>query len=141
MSVDLIVYTRRQLMPKPSEWQQTLQNANFPVSLDTDFDVDNFSGFLPCEFRGSPSGFEYFSNILNEEESEEVGAPKGADFQVTLVTHSDYKEFATSLLAAAALCHATSGLLVDPQSGQEVKAGTVLDWARSSLAQMESLLK
>jgi hypothetical protein len=128
-------------MPSPSEWQQSLQNANFPVSLDTDFDVDSFSGFLPCEFRGSPSGFEYFADSLGEVEREEVGAPEETDFQITLATHSDYKEFATSLLAAAALCQASNGVLVDPQSGHEVKAEAVLDWARASLAQLEPLLK
>lgn len=141
MSVDLIVYAKRIAVPSPSDWQRAIQAAAFPVELDTDIDLDTFSGFLPCKFRDSQSGFEYFSSLLSKEDQQEVGAPEGSDFQVTLVTHSDMKEFATSMLAAAALCNASKGLLVDPQSGEQFDAEAVLQWARSTFAEMEAYLK
>lgn len=141
MSVDLIVFAKRSAVPSPGDWQRAIRAAVFPVDLDTDIDMDTFSGFLPCKFRSTPSGFEYFSSCFSEENRQGLGAPEGSDFQVTFATHSDMKEFATSLLAASALCNASNGLLVDPQSGEQFDAEAVLPWARSTLAQMESYLK
>jgi hypothetical protein len=137
MSVDLIVFAARAAVPSPTDWQRAIEAAEFPVTLDTDFNVDTFSGFLPCTFRSLAAGFEYFASALSPEEGADAGAPEGTDFQVTLVTHSDLREFATSLLAAAALCHASGGLLVEPQSGEEIKADRVLDWARACLKEID----
>jgi hypothetical protein len=137
VSVDLIVYLRRAAMPTPSQWQQAIRDARFQVDLDTDFDVDTFSGFLPCKFRGADSGFEYFSEMVAEEDRVETELPPGTDFAVTLVTHSDLSEFATSLLAAGALCHASGGVLVDPQSGEGCASEQVLAWVAEVLSELE----
>jgi hypothetical protein len=32
------------------------------ADLDVDFDVEAFSGFLPCKYDGKPGGFEYFAD-------------------------------------------------------------------------------
>src|SRR5205807_9588609 len=128
MSVDLVVYLRRTAMPSPKEWQQAIQMAGFPVELDTDFDPDTFRGFLPCKFRSEPSGFEYFPTSLTASEAVELGAPTGTDLSVTLVTHSDLREFAAAVSAASALCRASGGLLVDPQSGEAHSPESVLAW-------------
>jgi hypothetical protein len=108
--------------------------------LDAAFDVDSFSGFLPCRFRGVESGFEYYSVLVDERERVEAGAPQGIDFAVTLVTHSDFREGASSLLAAGALCHASGGFLVDPQSGETWSSEEVLAWAKKQLSEFEPYL-
>jgi hypothetical protein len=141
MSVDLIVYLPRSAMPSPERWQQAIRDAGFPVELDTDFDVDSFSGFLPCRFRGAEAGFEYFGAQVEEAERAQSQAPDGCDFSVTLVTHSDLREFACSLLAAGALCDATRGLLVDPQSGESCPPERALEWVREQLAELEPHLR
>lgn len=140
MSVDLIVYLRRSSMPTPARWQQAVHDAGFPVELDTDFDAETFSGFIPCKFRGADAGFEYFSAVVSEQERAESGAPPGADFAVTLATHSDLREFASSLVAAGALCHVSGGLLVDPQSGESCSPEQVLAWVGEQLSDLESHL-
>jgi hypothetical protein len=137
VSIDLIVYLRRAAMPTPEQWQQAIRAAGFPVDLDTDFEVDTFTGFLPCKFRGADTGFEYFSEEVKEQDRVEAGLPPGTDFAVTLVTHSDLGEFATSLLAAGALCHASSGLLVDPQLGESCASEQVLAWVAEVLSELE----
>lgn len=108
-----------------------------PVEIDTDFDVDEFSGFLPCRLRGVPSGFEYFASRLSPAEAVEANAPAGADFEVTLVTHSDLSEFACSAAAAGALAQASGGLLVDPQAGESFEAADAAVWAAEQFAQAE----
>ncbi len=137
MSVDLIVYLRRSAMPTPARWQRSVGDAGFPVELDTDFDVETFSGFLPCKFRGADSGFEYFSTSVDERERAEAGTPSGVDFAVTLATHSDPREFASSLLVSGALCHVSGGRLVDPQSGESISSERVLGWVREQLSGLE----
>lgn len=136
MSIDLIVYLRRSAMPTPARWQQAVHDAGFPAELDTDFDAETFSGFLPCKFRGADAGFEYFSVAVDERERAESGAPPGADFAVTLATHSDLQECASSLVAAGALCHVSGGLLVDPQSGESFTSERVLGWVREQLSHL-----
>jgi len=137
MSVDLIVYFRRAAMPTPSAWQKAICDAGFPVELDTDFDPDTASGFRPCRYRGAVSGFEYFASRLSPSDVAVVGAPPGSDFSVTLVTHSDLKEFACSAVAAGVLAQASSGLLVDPQSGESFLASDAVVWAAEQFAEAE----
>jgi hypothetical protein len=137
MSVDLTVYMRRSAMPSPSAWQQAILATGLPVELDCGFDPDDKSGFLPCKFRGVASGFEYFADKLSPAEANEVGAPPGSDFSVTLVTHSDLREFACSAVAAGALAQASGGLLVDPQSGESYTAADAVAWAAETIAEAE----
>ncbi len=137
MSVDLIVYLPRSSMPLPEQWANGIREAGFPVDLDADFNVDTFTGFLPCRLEKKPSGFEYFSNVLSRQEQAELNAPQGCDFCVTLVAHSDMLECATSTIAAGILCQLSGGILFDPQSGDSYTADTALKWVREQLAEIE----
>jgi hypothetical protein len=141
VSVDLIVYLPRASMPTPARWAEAIRDAGFPVELEADFDPDTAVGFRPCQYDGAPAGFEYYSSLLSERERQELGAPAGCDFSVNLVTHSDLREFATSLIAASVLCHLSGGVLVDPQVGDRQPASGVLAWAREQLASFENRLR
>ena len=122
-------------MPTPAGWQRAIHEAGFPIELDTDFDLDTFRGFLQCKLRGTVSGFEYFASQMSEPEATEMGAPSGSDFSVTIVTHSDMRECACSVVAAGALAFASRGLLVDPQSGESYTPTEVMSWAAEQFAE------
>lgn len=141
MSVDLNVYLHRASMPNPSDWQEAIRAAGFPVEIDTGFDVDTFTGFLPCKLDSQLSGFEYFASPLDPEEAMELEAPAGADFSVTFVTHANLRELAASLAAASVLCQVSGGLLVDPQSGESYSGGDAVTWAKAELEQLRRHLK
>jgi hypothetical protein len=141
VSVDLVVYLPRASMPNPERWAQAIRDSGFAVELGTAFDPDTATGFHPCRFRGVESGFEYYASRLSEEERRELGAPPGCDFSVNLVTHSDLRECATSLIAASVLCQISGGLLVDPQSGERFAAPVVLAWAREQLDSFQGRIK
>lgn len=141
MSVDLIVYLRRSEMPSPFAWQHAIQAAGFPVELDPDFDLDHSKGFRPCKLRGLISGFEYYGEPLSEADRVAVDAPATSDFSVTLVTHSDLKEFACSVAAAAALARASNGVLLDPQSGDSFASDDAIRWANEQFAEAERFAK
>src|SRR5581483_7919171 len=104
MSVEVTVSLPRVRMPTSGRWAAAIREAGFAVDLTPAFDVDQFSGFLPCTYEGRPSGFEYYSTRLGHEERSAVGAPDEHDFSVTLVTHSDFSELAVSTIAAAVQC-------------------------------------
>jgi hypothetical protein len=134
VSIDLTVYLRRSAMPTPSAWQQAIAATGLPVELDTDFDPDTFTGYLPCKLRGVDAGFEYFSDSLSPEDAASLDAPPGVDYSVNLVVHSDPRELASAVVAAAALASASGGLLVDPQSGESYPAAEALSWAATQFA-------
>ena len=136
MSVDLNVFLSCSQMPTPVRWAQAIADAGFDVQLGSDFDVDGFTGYLPCKNSGVDSGFEYFSGELSAADREELelGLPDSSDFSVTFCTRSDVREFMTSLIAAGVLCSISAGTLLDPQSGVSLQGDTVLDWVRSEIA-------
>jgi hypothetical protein len=137
MSYDLVVYLRRSAMPTPQQWRAAIHEAGFPLDLDADFDVDSSIGFRPCHLRGEAAGFEYYGSSVSEPERATLGAPPDCDFSVMLVTHSDLREAAASVIAAGALCYASGGLLVDPQVGEEIPAERALAWARQQFSDIE----
>ena len=51
-------------MPSPEHWQAAIAEREFPLKIDTEFDVAALSGWLPCEYQGKPGGFEYLYSLL-----------------------------------------------------------------------------
>ena len=137
MSVDLIVYLPRASMPTPALWTKEIADAGFPVVLESDFDPYTATGFRPCRYRGVLSGFEFYSGPISAEEQDDLSLPPDYDFHVNLVTHSDLREFATSLIAASVLCQLSGGLYYDPQESEQHSADGILSWARAQLPLIE----
>jgi hypothetical protein len=124
-------------MPSPARWAQAIREAGFPADLDADFDVDTFSGFLPCTYDGKPGGFEYFAGPLADEDRDEMGVSAAHDFSITFATHSDMRGLATSVVAAAVLCQITGGTLVNQQAGEQLAASEAVGYAREMLESMK----
>ena len=137
MSMELIVYLKHSAMPTLSNLQQAIHDAEFPLQLDPDIDLNSHSGFLPCKLRGAESGFEYFVRRLSGSEAAEVGTPSDSNFSVTLVTHSNLQECACAVVAAGVIARVTGGLLVDPQSSESFAATDALGWAKEQFADVE----
>lgn len=135
MSVEFTVYLPRDAMPSPSEWASAIRDRGFDVELGTKFDVDDFSGFLPCRIEGEDAGFEYSSGPI--EFVDELELPDDFDFSVTFTTHSSQRELATSVVSAAVLCALVRGVLVDPQADMTVSAGEAVAWAGEMLDEID----
>ena len=101
-------------MPSPAAWQAAIGEAGFPVQLDTDFDVESFTGFLPCPVLGQVSDFEYYSSPVSGEDVQVLGLPPGTDFSVQLCIGSHSLELVSALAAAGTLAALSGGTLVDP---------------------------
>jgi hypothetical protein len=131
MSIARTVYVHRSKMLTSNAWADAIRAAGFSMDLDTDFDVESHSGYLPCQYDGQSSGFEYyFSTVADAEDAPEVG---DRDVSVAFVTHSSLRELATAVVAAAVLCAKADGMLHDEESGEFVAATDALDDARAML--------
>lgn len=122
MSFDLIVHLPTEKIPSPQHWQAAITAHQFPLKMDTNFEIASFSGYLPCEFEGQSAGFEFFYEVADIGESE--------DGQVTLATHSDLREMLSSAIAAAVLAEMSGGVLEDPQEGKLYEGAAAVRWAR-----------
>jgi hypothetical protein len=132
MSVVIQVFLAGERMPTPEQWARTLRTHGFDVDLDTDFDVRDFSGFLPCKYKGHDAGFEYYlepAGPVIESDERLQAAIADRDSVVSFVTHSDFRELMTSVIASGVLCAISDGILFDDQF---VVANTAIAWARDS---------
>ncbi len=84
---------------------------------------------------------EYFAGKVTDDNRVDLSLPPEYDFAVTFATHSDMRELATSVIAAAVLCQLAGGRLSDPQAGEDVTASQALSWAREMLNQVTGNLE
>jgi hypothetical protein len=128
MSVCISVFLSDNSLPKPDAWQAAIAAAGFDVEIDTDFDPKNFSGFLPAKYAGQNAGFEFFFGPVDPANESDAG---GLSHEVSLVTHSDIREFVSSAIAGAVLAHVARGLLRDDDSGEVFTGQEILNYARN----------
>ncbi len=133
MSISRTVYLRRDDLLDPKSWAEAIRAAGFPMELDADFEVETFSGFLPCRYEGKSAGFEYY---FATRDAEDFGPPEigDRDVAISFVTHSSMRELVTAVIAAATLCEKTNGILVDEESGDRIPARAALADARELIA-------
>ena len=133
MSYDLLVYLKRSDMPTPVEWRDAVVAFGFPVTLHTDFDVDSFTGFLPCPVNDQMSGFEYYASVFDPNDAQSPQLSTGTDFAVQFSIGARPLEVVSALAASSVLAAISRGVLNDPQSGELILGNEAVDWARSEL--------
>src|SRR5438128_532373 len=134
MSYDLFVYLRRTDMPTPVAWRDAIVDAGFPVALYTDFDIDSFSGFLPCPVNGEISGFEYYVSTVDAKHAAELQLAAGADCAVQFSIGARPLEVVSVLAASSVLANISGGTLNDPQTSESVPGNAAVTWAKTELA-------
>ncbi len=132
MSVENVVILNKQKMVSPAEWAAAIKEKEFDMDLDIDFDVFEMEGFLPCKYQNEDAGFEYFFDELDTEELDDNEKSVIADRQhaVVLVTHSDYREYMTSMIAAGVLCELTDGLMLEGGDMPFILADEAVKWVK-----------
>jgi hypothetical protein len=142
MSVVMSLFVNRSRMPSPADWARAIRSSGFELELDSDFDPESFSGFLPCKYGGADAGFEYFREAVNRDELPDHVSVHVAerDTMINFVTHSDLAELATSTIAGAVLCSISDGVLWDTEADELVPATGALAWARKGEATIKAAL-
>lgn len=142
MSVVISLFVNRSRMASPVDWAKGIPSSGFDMDMDSDFDPESFTGFLPCKYGGDDAGFEYFREAVNKEDlpAHVSVAVAGRDTMIDFVTHSDLRELATSLIASAVLCAMSDGVLWETEADELVPAARALEWARSNEASIKTEL-
>lgn len=117
-------------LPSPQAWQESIKANNFAVEIDNDFDPVTFTGFLPARYKGQPAGFEYYYDLEADEQS-----------CVSLRWSGRVREAVSGLIAAACLCHLTSGHLIDTEAGETIEVSSVIAWARQQETDFQEMLE
>lgn len=130
MSYELHVYLAGDRLPTRDEWQQALNDRGEDLILD-EFSPREHTGFLPAQFKGSDSGFEYYYDSVNDDTPKEIREVIGGrDGIVAARLFSDPNEYRAATTALAVLAELSDGVLCDPQSGECVAAEHVFEWIK-----------
>jgi len=145
MSVENNIFMVRGKLPSPQEWLEAITLNGFEMNMDINFDPVKHEGFLPCKYKGEDAGFEYWTeevdiNELLEEDmltQEEANELDDRCFMVTLTTHSDFREYMTSMVAAAVLCEISDGMLAEGGEPPFITATNAVKWAKDCAPEIE----
>ncbi|WP_431112991.1 hypothetical protein [Variovorax paradoxus] len=142
MSVENNVFMHASKLPTPEAWAEAIKAAGFELDIDSEFSWDDFEGFLPAKYKGRDAGFElakedfYLAELTNDERVEVGDRP----VLVSLITHSDMREYISSMIAAAVLCAIADGKLAEGREPPFIGAEAAIEWARGSMPEVEKLM-
>jgi len=145
MSVENNVFMLREKMPTPQQWLDAIKHHGFDMEMDINFDIEKHEGFLPCKYTGEDAGFEYWAekidvgefledDMMTQDEADQIG---NRCFMVTLTTHSDFREYMTSMIASAVLCAISDGLLAEGGGPPFITASNAIKWAKDCVPAIE----
>jgi hypothetical protein len=142
MSLDIYVLLNKSSVPSVTAWQSALDSLGTSVILDDAFDPLHDSGFVPCKFGGTSTGFEFFL-----ETTDDLGTyPQLAhhvqqyDGGAVFSWGSDLKECAAAISAAAALAAVAEGIMYDPQEDVRFGIPEAREYALRTVAEIGGVL-
>ena len=139
MSVEVYVFLNASDLPSSAAWQAAIRTAEFPIDLDSTFNPKQHSGFVPCKFSGSATGFEY---LLSSQEDVVSAYPdlqrlvRPYDSAVSFSWGGDLNECGAAILTAAVLTKLCSGVMYDPQDDLRLTGIEPISYARQLLGQI-----
>src|ERR1700722_14785722 len=60
MSLEVYVLLKRSRLPSLASWQAPLDDSGLGIKMHIAFNPIEDSGFVPCSYKGSETGFEFF---------------------------------------------------------------------------------
>ncbi|WP_147081151.1 hypothetical protein [Methylobacterium haplocladii] len=123
-----------------SDWQRGLDELGFPLSLASEKALKALQGHLPAWWNGREAGFECglcdageLSHIYDDIDL------KGAWRHAMAFNWGTLPGCAGALMAAAALTHATGGVLFDPQESVVLDPAEAVSYARDTAASIPDI--
>lgn len=106
------------------------RNTGFDMVMEQ-VDLSAHTGFLPVQFEGQISGFEYY---INEAEDFETPAAFGVCSHVVMLNVSLDHEVVAAFAFAGILAQSTRSGVLDPQEGRWLTPDDALNFARTASA-------
>jgi hypothetical protein len=123
MSVDLIVYLKRERLPSAEEWQKAIAAEGIDLAMEK-VDTRTHTGFWPLKHENKECGFEYMLDEVDRKFFELEAADDflellgDRDCSVTFTWHASHEDGRAAAITAAVLAKLADGVYVDPQSGE-----------------------
>ncbi len=140
MSIEMSSYADSQKLISATQWKEAIMKLGYNVEIDDEIDMKEFSGYLPVLHNGQQSGFEYYFDIVKDEEITELKLPYQKCIAITLRTGSDFDELACATAAIAGFCIATEGIIHEPIEDIFIGHTECKDWAEKEYKSSISLL-
>jgi hypothetical protein len=137
MSYDLNAYLRKDRLPSMSALGERLEAAGGRVVLQGVTDLTSVSGFLPVVLDGAPTGFEIYSDEINEAQRssyrkllERKGEAPDRFLEILTACDldigfsckaSDSREMTAARIVAKVLAEAAQGWFSDPQTSETIR--------------------
>jgi hypothetical protein len=118
MSLEVYVLLKRSRLPSLASWQDALDGSGLGVKIHSTFNPVEDSGFVPCSYKNSETGFEFFLGSradLIEAYPDLKQKTEGLDTSAAFVWSGDLNECVSAVSSAAILAQLSDGLLYDPQ--------------------------
>jgi hypothetical protein len=133
MSVEMVVFLSGERMISPQQWQEAIRETGFELELDTNFDLKEMNGFLPCRYKGQECGFEFgLITVADAEPTADVLQQIGArDTAASFITHSDFRDLMASVIASGVLCARTEGVLYDTEADEFTAWPEAIAWSKT----------
>jgi hypothetical protein len=142
VSLNVHVFLRRHDLPTVVSWQDAIAANDFPMELGRTFNPFVDSGFVPCSFRGTQTGFEYYlsdRNSVGESYPDLQADIEDFDAAVSLRWGGDLNECATAVMSAAALTILVKGLMYYPNDQIRISFSEAAEYGRKTLAEIDSV--
>ena len=141
MSIQHVVFVpSAKRLPSSEEWSDAAAALEFRLTVSPAFEPLKQSGGLLVRCNEVDAGFEYYCDEVDTY-LEEVGEDfswlrrlrlRRYRYAVSLVTHSREDDYFAAVVAAAALCHRSGGLLLDCTTGRFIASDACREWVRAT---------
>jgi hypothetical protein len=123
MAMELHVLSDRRLI-SIAEWQQAVDDLDFPLQLATDIQLDTMQGFLPCVLQERKTGFECYNDDAIDFVPQLRNGTLGPGWLFALGFRwiGDPIEMEAAWMAATGYAQATAGVIFDHQEGRAFTA-------------------
>jgi len=136
MSIELHIFLPESPVPTTKAWQDAIDAAAFPVVLNADTDLPSHRGFLPAEYNGKKTGFEFYLDAASDIIATYPHLAVKAGPRTRCATFrwgGDLLEMCAALSAAASLAKLTNGLYFYPDDDIIYEADEALIATRNDL--------
>jgi hypothetical protein len=129
-------------VPNAADWQSAVTAAGFDLALPSTLDTTRKSGYLPVQFDGIESGFEFSVGSLPDSVPTFLPFVKQNDsrrISVNFKWGGDLLEMCCAFAAAAALAKLSGGVLFLGEDGTQYSGDEAVEAAKAEIAAAEGM--
>lgn len=142
MSMELYVISPKRLKTI-QEWQNAIDEFQFPIKFSEEVDFEKTSGFLPLLLNGKLSGFECdhwtIEDIKESLNFHHIAPDPSSKHVLAFRWGGNFDELICATQASTVYSIATDGLVFDPQEGEILSNEKSLELARNIEKEVEFL--